>query len=85
MSDVLASDFTEILTVLSQNDELKNSVLILIANEPMPGKVTEGGERLEKFRAILMDLINGQMSLTEAYERTSVNLSRQASVHSSSN
>lgn len=85
MSDVFASDFTEILTVLSQNNELKSSVLILISNEPMPGKVTEGGDRLEKFRAILTDLVNGQMDLTEAYERTSVDLPRQASSHSSNN
>jgi hypothetical protein len=85
MSDVLASDFTEVLTVFSQNDELCNATLALIANQPMPGKATEGEGRLEEFRVILTDLVNGQINLTEAYERTSVDLSRQASPHSGNN
>jgi hypothetical protein len=85
MSDILASDFTEVLTVFSQNDELRNAALALIANQPMPGKVTEGEERLEEFRVILTDLVNGQIDLTEAYERTSVDLPRQASPHSGNN
>jgi hypothetical protein len=59
MSDFFASDFTEVLTVFSQNDELHNAVLTLIAKQPMPGKVTEGEGRLEEFRVILTDLVNG--------------------------
>jgi hypothetical protein len=85
MPDILASDFTGVLTVFSQNDELRNAALNLIANQPMPGKVTEGEGRLEKFRVILTDLVNGQINLTEAYVRTSVDLPRQASPHSGNN
>lgn len=85
MSDILASDFTEIPTILSQNDEIRNAVLTLIANQPIAGKVTDSKERLEKFRVILTDLVKGQINLTEAYTRTSVELPRQASSHSGNN
>lgn len=85
MSDILASDFTEVLTIFSQNNEMRDAVLTLIVNQPMAGKVTESKERLEKFRVILADLVNGQINLTEAYARTSVELPRQASPHSGNN
>lgn len=85
MSSVLANDFNKILSVLSQNDKLRISTLDLINNQPIPGKATEGGDRLEKFKAILIDLINNQIDLTEAYKRTNVELPRQTSCHSSNN
>jgi hypothetical protein len=85
MPDILANDFTEISSVLSQNDELRSRVLALIGNQPMAAKVTEGGDRLEKFRIILTDLVNNRISLTEAFGRTEVELSRQTSVHGGNN
>jgi hypothetical protein len=85
MPNILANDFNEILSVLSRNDELRIEILALISNQPMPGKATEGGDRLEKFRAILIDLVNNQIDLTQAYERTKVELPRQTSLYSSNN
>ena len=58
MAETLANDFNEILPVLLQNDGLRSAVLRLIDNEPVAGKVTEGGNRLAQFRQILKDLTN---------------------------
>jgi hypothetical protein len=85
MSEILANDFTEVLSVLSQNDELQSAVLALIIDQPMPGKVTEGEGRLEEFRVILTHLVKGQINLAEARAQTSVKLSRQASLHNGNN
>lgn len=51
MSDIYASDFTEILAVLSRNAELRAAVEKLIQSEPIPGKALEGGNRLMHLRA----------------------------------
>jgi hypothetical protein len=85
MSEVLANDFTEIPTVLSQNEALRNAVVALVATDAMAGKVTEGGDRLERFRAILTDLVNGQIGLGEAIRRTQAELPRQTSPYSGNN
>lgn len=85
MSEELANDFTEILAVFSRNDALRSAALALIANQPMAGKVTEGGDRLERFRAILTDLINGRTDMVGAIRKTEVELSRQTSLYSGSN
>jgi len=84
-SEVLANDFTEIISALSENDRLRNSVVQLISNEPAPGKVTEGTGRLDKLRGILIDLVNSQINFTEAYERTQLELARELSPYSSNN
>lgn len=52
-----AEDFGQIASTLATNDELRQAVAGLAAVEPMPGKVTEGGDRLETFRRVLNDLI----------------------------
>lgn len=85
MSEVLASEFSEILPTLSQNDELRSAVLSLIDAEPIAGKATEGGNRLERFRQILQDLANNQIGLQESFPRVSRDLPRNTSPHSSSN
>ena len=83
--DILANDFTEILPTLSQNQELLQAVNSLITTEPILAKATEGGNRLEKFREILKDLVGNRISLNEAYERTEVELPRYTSIHCHSN
>lgn len=85
MSDLYANDFTEISDVLSENTELRAAVLSLIDDQPIPAKVMEGGDRLEKFRAIMKSLVQGEIDLTEAYRRTEIDLSRQVSVYSGNN
>lgn len=51
----------------------------------MPGKVTEGGARLQAFRGILQDLIAGRLDLLAAYQRTQSLLPREQSPHSYDN
>lgn len=67
------------------NENLREAILNLIGAEPMPGKVTEGGDRLETFRQTLTDLTNGEIELKEAYVRTERELPRYDSPHSDNN
>ena len=85
MSEVLANDFNEILSVLSQNDELRSAVLRLAETEPVAGKVTEGGNRLAHFRQILQDLVNNEIDLQEAFLRVHDELPRNTSLHGNNN
>ena len=87
MSNQYAENFFDILNVLAANRNLRQGVITLIKNEPMPGKILEdnNGKRLEIFRDILTDLVNGVISLTEAYQRTEDELPRHTSPHSSNN
>ena len=82
MPEVYANDFSEILITLAQNDDLRQDVLNLIASEPMPGKVIEGGNRLTKCREILSALANNEISLTQSYAKIANELPRSTSLHS---
>jgi len=84
-ADDFASDFTEILAVLSRNAERRAAVEKLIQSEPIPGKALEGSNRIDAFRNVLLDLVNGRISLDEAYARTEQVLSRATSPHANSN
>ena len=85
MADIYARELYEIREVLSQNDELREAVIALVEYKPIPGKATEGGDRVERFRAILKDLFNGGINFSEAYRRTEIELPRHSSKHSESN
>jgi hypothetical protein len=85
MTSRYAEDFTEIPTVLNQNPGLRAEMLALIRDQPMPGKVTEGGARLEDFREILTDLARGDIDLSRAIWRTEAELPQQASPHQHNN
>ena len=85
MLEKYAKDFFDIPATLASNDNLREEVIALIQSAPMPGKVLEGNNRLEIFRAILIDLVNGQINLGEAYLRTEKELPRHTSPYSSSN
>ena len=85
MPNRFAEDFFEIPATLTINDDLREAVTVLIQNQPMPGKVLEGGNRLEVFRGILIDVANGDIVLDEAYLRTETEIPRHTSPHSSSN
>lgn len=85
MADVLATEFDQILDVLKENEHLRNEVLALVESQPMPGKVTEGGDRLSHFRTILAALISGDIGLPDAFTRTQRELQRESSMHSGNN
>jgi len=80
-----ALDFRGIPDVLAQNATIRNKVAALVASEPMPGRVTEGGTRVEQSRAILQSFVAGDIDLREAYRRTAAELPRSTSIHASSN
>ncbi|QTP13836.1 hypothetical protein [Serratia symbiotica] len=60
-------------------------MLALISTNKISGKVTEGGDRLDKFRQILSRLTNDQLSLHEAIREVEHQLSRHLSIHAGSN
>jgi hypothetical protein len=69
----------------ARNVELRTAVEKLIQLEPIPGKALEGGNRLDAFRNVLLDLTNGRVSLEEAYAQTERALPRAGSPHANSN
>lgn len=85
MTEEYANDFTEIPQTLEANSALRVAVVAVVEREAMPGKATEGSDRLERFRRILIDLVNGRLSLEGAYERTEQELSRDTSPHRDDN
>ena len=85
MASVYAQEFSEISFALVQNEALRSRVLALIAVQPMAGKITEGGSRMQAFRSILADLVNGQISVERAISRTQAELPRQTSLYSADN
>lgn len=85
MASPYAQEFSDIPRALAENETLRNAVLALIDREPMPGKVTEGGDRLTRVRAILRDLVEGRIGLTQAYRRVDAELPRQASIYAGDN
>lgn len=80
-----AQHFFEIEDALKESDELSARILDLVANEPIPGKVTEGGDRVESLRSILTDFFNGSITLEEARDQIRQDLPRRESPHAHDN
>ncbi|WNP35646.1 hypothetical protein RN333_05290 [Enterobacter kobei] len=80
-----SSDFNEIPSALSNNKELQEKMLSLIASKKISGKATEGAGRIEEFRAILSQLTKGELRLDEAIKAAEDRLPRYASIHSGDN
>jgi len=80
-----ARDFSEILDVLSKDSELRAAVNLLAETTPMPGKVTEGEGRIDRFRGVLKGLVAGKLTLEQAYSEAEAGLPRSGSRHASDN
>lgn len=75
-----ANEFNEILPVLNDNLELKQSVVELIQTRPIPGKSIEEDTRVTKLREILIELIEGNISsLEESYAKVESEIPRNES------
>jgi hypothetical protein len=85
MSIIWANEFGEISTVLAERTDLRFAVLALISEQPIPGKVTEGGDRLSRFREIMKALVAGTIGLSEAHRGTEIQLPRLGSIYGSNN
>ncbi|WP_227376268.1 hypothetical protein [Haladaptatus halobius] len=80
-----AQDFYEIPEAIKENSELRKRVLELVANEPIPGKSIEGGNRIESLRNILSAFFEGEVSLQESIQRISEELPRHESQYAHNN
>ncbi|MCD9491389.1 hypothetical protein GLP30_11830 [Photobacterium phosphoreum] len=85
MTASYAKDFHEIPESLTNNYSLKRKALDLVQSEPIAGKVTTGGSRLEDFREILIDFFDLQIDLDAAIAETEHRLPRQHSMFSGDN
>ena len=77
-----AEDFFDIPSTLARNTALLASMCELITSQPTPGKVTEGGDRLDRLRLILTDLAHGRIGYYDAFHRAEIELPRRASRYS---
>jgi len=80
-----AQDFYEIPDAVESNDELRTQILQLVESEPIPGKVTEGGERVDTLRGILSEFFQGEISLKQSIERIAEDIPRHESKHAQNN
>ncbi|WP_061249235.1 hypothetical protein [Leptospira alstonii] len=80
-----ATEFREIPTALSNNAVLKSEMISLIKSENIPGKATEGGNRLDKLRLILENLVLGNIDISEAIKRVAEEIPRASSPHGQNN
>lgn len=85
VSLLYANDFSEIPAALANNQPLRAAMLALIANEPIPGKVTEGTGRVSVLRRILHDLASGTTNIHQAIRRVEADLPRSGSPHGGNN
>jgi hypothetical protein len=81
-----ANEFNEILPVLSDNLDLRQKVVELIQNRPITGKSVEEDSRVNRFREVLIELVEGNISnLEESYSKVEVELPRNKSKYSFDN
>lgn len=85
MAKIYAKEFSEISQTLLINTDLCNSIIKLIDRQPIAGKVTEGGTRLDDFREILNKLVTGETNLPEAYRETEIKIPRLTSIYAGNN
>ncbi|MFC7076113.1 hypothetical protein [Haloarcula halophila] len=80
-----AQDFYEIPDAVESESELRNRILELVESEPIPGKATEGGERVNALREILSEFFDGEISLDQSIQRISDDLPKHESKHAHNN
>jgi len=80
-----AQDFYEIPEAIEENDQLRERILDLTEDEPIPGKATEGGNRVEDLRGILQAFFEAELSIEETIQRIPSELPRNDSPHSHDN
>jgi hypothetical protein len=75
-----ANEFNEILITLSNNFELKTKVVELIQTRPILGKSIEEDSRVNRFREILIELVeDNTSSLEQSYTKVESTIQRNES------
>jgi len=80
-----ASEFRDITGTLAERPDLRTAMQELLAQHEIPVKVTEGGDRRERRKAILHALFGGAITLDDAIAETELRLARTDSPHADSN
>jgi len=80
-----ANQYSEIPAALASEARLRNHALVLVGREPMPGKVTEGGARLDDLRGLLTRVLEGRITPAEACAQVERAIPREESGHSANN
>lgn len=81
-----ANEFNEILIALKNNTKLKKRFLELVQNRPILGKVIEEEDRVEEFRKILVELVEGNSNiLVVSYTEVELRLLRNQSKYAFDN
>lgn len=79
-----ALEFRDIPATLTVRADLRERMIRLLDGD-MPQKASEGDGRLQQLRLILADLINGTITVPQAFTAVSQHLPRSTSPHASSN
>lgn len=85
MSEVWANEFKEITPTIASRADLREILIKRIGTEAIAGKVTDGSDRLEKFKKILIMLVEGKTTLQDSIQLIEEQLARNQSPHSMSN
>jgi hypothetical protein len=80
-----AADFSDIPTTLAVRPDLRAAMRVLLEAHALPVKVTEGGDRDARRKAILGALFDGALTLDEAVAQAEARLGRDGSPHHANN
>jgi hypothetical protein len=80
-----ASQYSEIPAAFLANVKTRDRALVLIGREAMPGKVSDGGSRLDDLRLMLSQVVSGEMSPNFACSEIERLLPRSQSMYSANN
>jgi hypothetical protein len=80
-----ASEFQDIPPTLAQRPDLRAAMRALLTQHEIPVKVTEGGDRRDRRKAILDALFGGDITLEQAVSETELRLARGDSPHRDNN
>jgi len=81
LKDNYAEDFYEIIEALRLNKSILQDVKELIVDKQIAAKALEGGNRKQKFKEILLELVNGEISLGASYVLVEKKLGEEISIH----
>ncbi len=81
MENNYAEDFYEIIEALRLNESILRDVRELIVDKEIVAKALEGGNRKQKFKEILLELVNDEISLEESYVLVEKELGEETSIH----